>query len=74
MAGWDKPSLRVHRAVNAGACPYEEVVIFFREEPSTDPQPVCPVNTSGEGANRGGALTAGGRLDASPVIGRAGAI
>jgi len=42
LAEWDKPSLRVHRAVNAGASPYEEVVIFFREEPSTDPQPVCP--------------------------------
>jgi hypothetical protein len=40
-AEWDKPSLRVHRAVNAGASPYEEVVIFFREKPSTEPQPVC---------------------------------
>jgi hypothetical protein len=42
MAECDKPSLRAHRVVNAGASPYEEVVIFFREAPSTDPQPVCP--------------------------------
>jgi hypothetical protein len=41
LAEWDKSSLRVHRAVNAWDCPYEEVVLFFREKPSTEPQPVC---------------------------------
>ncbi len=31
---------RIHRAVNKGSEPYEEIVTFFRENSSIDPQPV----------------------------------
>lgn len=39
LAEWDAPEPRVHRAVNTGAGAYEEVVLFFRPDPSVDPQP-----------------------------------
>jgi hypothetical protein len=39
MADWDKPTARIHRAVNAGTTPYEEVVLFFPDTPGMDPQP-----------------------------------
>ncbi|HEX7026001.1 MAG TPA: hypothetical protein VF268_02035 [Gammaproteobacteria bacterium] len=39
MADWDEPDDRAHRAINAGAVPYEEVVIFFLEAQGADPQP-----------------------------------
>ena len=39
LADWDAPEARVHRAVNVGRTPYEEVVTFFLEEPGNDPQP-----------------------------------
>jgi hypothetical protein len=39
LAGWDEPDARVHRAVNVGAAPYEEVVTFFRDPRGVDPQP-----------------------------------
>lgn len=39
LADWDEPESRVHRAVNVGASPYEEVVTFFLPEPGLDPQP-----------------------------------
>ena len=39
MAGWDEPQSRVHRGVNVGSVPYEEVVIFFLDDPDADPQP-----------------------------------
>ena len=39
MAGWDEPDARVHRGVNAGATPYEEVVAFFLDSPGAEPQP-----------------------------------
>ena len=29
MVDWDAPDARVHRAVNTGSTPYEEVVTFF---------------------------------------------
>lgn len=29
LAGWDDPEARVHRAVNVGRTPYEEVVLFL---------------------------------------------
>lgn len=38
-ADWDPPEARVHRGVNAGAVPYEEVVMFFLDPPSIEPQP-----------------------------------
>lgn len=40
LAEWDEPEARVHRGVNVGSVPYEEVVIFFLEEPDMDPQPL----------------------------------
>jgi hypothetical protein len=38
LAGWDEPSERVHRAVNTGAQPYEEVTVFFLDKPGAPPQ------------------------------------
>lgn len=43
MAAWDAPTDLVHRAVNVGRTPYEEVVMFFLDAPGWDPQP--SVNT-----------------------------
>jgi len=37
--GWDEPTDRVHRGVNVGTEPYEEVVIFFLDRPDAIPQP-----------------------------------
>jgi hypothetical protein len=42
QAGWDEPDARVHRGVNTGAGPYEEVVTFFRDAPGVEPQPTWP--------------------------------
>lgn len=39
LAGWDDPEPRVHRAVNTGSTPYEEVVTFYLDAPGIDPQP-----------------------------------
>jgi mannose-6-phosphate isomerase-like protein (cupin superfamily) len=39
--GWDGPDHAVHRAVNTGSTPFEEVVTFCRAAPDEDPQPVC---------------------------------
>jgi hypothetical protein len=39
MADWNLPETRVHRGVNAGAVPYEEVAVFFLESPGIEPQP-----------------------------------
>ena len=39
LADWDKPEPRVHRGINAGTVPYEEVIVFFIEEPGMEPQP-----------------------------------
>jgi hypothetical protein len=39
LAEWDEPQSRVHRGVNFGTVPYEEVVIFFLEDPGQEPQP-----------------------------------
>lgn len=38
-AGWDEPEPRVHRAVNTGREPFEEVVIFFLDADDADPRP-----------------------------------
>ena len=42
MADWDKPEARVHRGINVGAAPYEEVVTFYLDPLGIDPQPVQP--------------------------------
>jgi len=39
IAEWDEPEPRVHRGINVGKTPYEEVVIFFLGEPNIEPQP-----------------------------------
>jgi hypothetical protein len=39
LAEWDEPEPRVHRGVNVGSVPYEEVVIFFLDDPDMNPQP-----------------------------------
>jgi len=36
---WDEPSERVHRGVNVGTVPYEEVTVFFLDRPDAVPQP-----------------------------------
>ena len=36
---WDEPSHRVHRALNIGEVPYEEVTVFFLARPDDAPQP-----------------------------------
>ena len=41
QADWDEPSARVHRAINIGHQPYEEVTIFFLDRPDTVPQPIA---------------------------------
>jgi len=35
---WVEPSDRVHRAVNVGEEPFEEVVTYFLDRPDADPQ------------------------------------
>jgi|SoiMetStandDraft_2_1073263.scaffolds.fasta_scaffold77341_2 quercetin dioxygenase-like cupin family protein len=37
---WDEPTDRVHRGVNVGAEPYEEITIFFLKHSGDVPQPV----------------------------------
>jgi quercetin dioxygenase-like cupin family protein len=39
QADWDEPTDRGHRAVNVGHGTYEEVVVFFLDDPLTTPQP-----------------------------------
>jgi quercetin dioxygenase-like cupin family protein len=36
---WEEPSERVHRAVNIGRHPYEQVTIFLLDRPDAVPQP-----------------------------------
>jgi hypothetical protein len=36
---WDEPGSRMHRAVNVGRQPYEEIVIFLLAHPGQNPQP-----------------------------------
>ena len=38
---WDEPTERVHRAVNVGPGPYEEVTTFFLDCPGAVPQPTA---------------------------------
>jgi hypothetical protein len=39
LAEWDAPQAKVHRAINIGKVPYEEVVIFFINTQGMEPQP-----------------------------------
>jgi len=36
---WDEPTERIHRAINIGQQVYEEVAIFFLDDPDAVPQP-----------------------------------
>lgn len=36
---WDEPSDRVHRGVNVGTVPHEEITIFFLDHPDAPHQP-----------------------------------
>lgn len=36
---WDEPTERVHRGVNVGEGPYEEITVFFLDNPGDVPQP-----------------------------------
>jgi len=36
---WDEPGNRVHRGVNSGSQPYEEITIFFLDSPDAVHQP-----------------------------------
>ena len=36
---WDEPTERIHRGVNVGEQPYEEIAIFFLDRPGAVPQP-----------------------------------
>jgi quercetin dioxygenase-like cupin family protein len=38
-ADWEEPEKRIHRAVNAGPTPYEEITTFLLQRPGMDPQP-----------------------------------
>ena len=38
---WDEPSDRIHRGVNVGATPYEEVTVFLLDRPDAVPQPAA---------------------------------
>lgn len=40
---WDEAGDRIHRAVNVGCVPYEEVTIFFLAHPDDVPQPDVPL-------------------------------
>ena len=39
LAEWDQPQPRVHRGINTGNVPYEEVIVFFLDVPGLEPQP-----------------------------------
>ena len=39
-AGWDEPTDRVHRGVNVGDQPYEEIAVFFLDHPDAVAQPI----------------------------------
>ncbi len=38
---WDEPTDRVHRGVNVGSLPYEEVTVFLLDGPDAVPQPAA---------------------------------
>lgn len=39
QADWDEPTDQIHRGVNVGAQPYEEVTVFFLDRADAVPQP-----------------------------------
>jgi quercetin dioxygenase-like cupin family protein len=41
QADWEEPTDRVHRAVNVGPGPYEEITVFLLDRPDSEPQPAA---------------------------------
>lgn len=39
LTGWDEPTDRHHRGVNAGTSTYEEITVFLLDSPDSTPQP-----------------------------------
>jgi len=39
---WDEPGCQVHRAINIGDVPYEDVTVFFLADPDDVPQAHVP--------------------------------
>jgi hypothetical protein len=39
QADWDEPTDRLHRGVNVGQQPYEEIAVFFLDRADATPQP-----------------------------------
>jgi hypothetical protein len=39
LADWDAPQPKIHRAINIGKVPFEEIIIFFIDKPGIEPQP-----------------------------------
>ena len=39
-ADWEQPQARIHRAINRGDSPFEEVVTYYKPNPDDDPQPI----------------------------------
>ena len=39
QVGWDEPCDLIHRGVNIGQQPFEEITIFFLDHPDAVPQP-----------------------------------
>jgi hypothetical protein len=38
---WEEPTDRVHRAVNVGGQPYEQITVFLLDRPDAVPQPTA---------------------------------
>jgi len=38
---WEQPGVRVHRAVNVGRQPYEQITIFLLDRRDAVPQPIA---------------------------------
>ena len=36
---WDEPTHRMHRGINLGVQPYEEITVFLLDRPDAEPQP-----------------------------------
>ena len=45
LADWDAPGPKIHRAINTGKVPFEEIVVFFIDKPGMEPQPEAQLKT-----------------------------
>ena len=60
---WDEPTARVHRAVNVGTDPYEEVTVFFLDRPDAVHQPPPADDAPDRDENRRESNSGGARRD-----------